>query len=175
MKKYYAVFFVVSFALLFSSCRREDEVLFFIDFEIPEVIGAGLNPIDAHFYNFRNVPTNFEALMTAHNFDTTENYVIEPHSAELFAIFNEGHYNFIRDVKIFIVPTTNPNGRIEVFSRENVLPNTRNQLIVFPWQLDLKKFLTLRETQFLLQLNLRAPSPTSIETRIRLKFQVRRV
>lgn len=175
LKKYYTVIFIGCFVLLLSSCKRSDEVLFFMDFEIPEVIGAGLNPVDAHFYNFRNVPTNFDALMNAHNFDTTENYVIEPHSAELFAIFNEGQYNFVRDIKIFIVPNTNPNGKIEVFSRENVLMNTRNQLIVFPWQLDLKEFLTQRETQFLLQLNLRAPSPTSIETRIRLKFQVRRV
>ena len=173
LKKSYSLIFILFSIILLSSCRKEDEVLFFMDFEIPEVINAGLNPIDAHFYNFRNVPTNFETLMEAHNLDTTQNYVIEPHSAELFGIFNEGDYNFIRDLKIFLIPNTEPNKKVEIFSRENVLPNTRNQLIIFPWQIDLKEYLVHRETQFLLQLNLRAASPTSIETRVRIKFQVR--
>lgn len=144
-----------------------------MDFEIPQQIAAGLNPIDAHFYNFIGVPTNFEALREAYNLDTTQRYVIEPHSAELFGIFNEAPYNFVRDVKIFLVPDLKPNSKLEIFSRENVLPNTGNRLIVFPWQMDLKHQLTQRDVQFLLQLNLRAASPTSIETRIRLRFQVR--
>jgi hypothetical protein len=176
MKGVKNLLFIVSGALillLFGSCRKDPEVLFFMDFEIPQQIGAGLNPIDAHFYNFIGVPTNFESLREAFNLDTNQRYVIEPHSAELFGIFNEAPYNFVRDVKIFLVPDLQPNSKLEIFSRENVLPNTGNRLIVFPWQMDLKKYLTRRDVQFLLQLNLRGASPTSIETRIRLRFQVR--
>lgn len=172
-KKY--LFLTTAILLLFlSSCRKEPEVLFFMEYEIPLSIPAGLNPIDAHFFNFRNVPTNFEPLMESFNLDTS-NYVIEPHSAELVAIFNEAEFNFVRDVKIFIIPNYSSSIRHEVFSRENVLLNTKHQLIVFPWQLDVKEFLKQRETQFLLQLNLRGASPTSIETRIKIRFQVRQL
>lgn len=174
LKKKYLFLTISILVLFFSSCRKEPEVLFYMDYEIPFSMPAGLNPIDAHFFNFRNIPTNFETLMSSYNLDTS-NYVIEPHSAELIAIFNEAEFNFVRDVKIFIIPNYSTSIRHEVFSRENVLLNTKYQLVIFPWQLDVKDHLKHRETQFLLQLNLRGASPTSIETRIRIRFQVRQL
>lgn len=173
----------LSIFLLFA-CSADDLSLAF-RMEYPNqlfTIPAGINPFESHFFVLKDIPTSKDFFFG--NFQQEEITEISALSAILRS--REGisiNFGFIQEISVRIcsdTPLTEqeveekcPRVR-EIFYRDNIPPNIRDQVELIPNGLNLKELLTKDEFSVVVVLRrLREFPPTSINTRFDMSFQAR--
>ncbi|HHS95847.1 MAG TPA: hypothetical protein ENJ45_04590, partial [Phaeodactylibacter sp.] len=111
--------------LLLSNCRKEEEYLFTMDYDLEFTIQPGLSPFGG-IYGFvmEDVPSRFSEYLTANGISQDQIVKITSGRAVLTATASGSGYGFIQDAEIYIsLPDSPANNRL-IFERLSIPPNT---------------------------------------------------
>lgn len=160
---------LVLLGLAFSACSKDRNVLFDLPFELRFEIPAGLNPLDRHFFLIRDVPTNLENFKD--QFQAGDKvFTLHPSTAVLTSITGDVDWTFLREVEVSIFQNNDPNDDQAVFLSDNVPLNAGRNVVVLPFEDDVRDLLEEDRVDFKVSLRLRGTTPTFIESIVSLSF-----
>jgi len=160
--------------LLLSNCQKEEAFLFEIPYVLDFNIPAGLSTFDTHIFEFTNIPTRINNVLTNQNLDAAEIQRINARVGRFSTLFPGQSYNFIREVVVEVFNPQNPTTAVrEIFFRDRILPNTGDELFIDASLPDVKEFLLEDFFNIRIELRLQNISPTLVETRFEFSFVVR--
>lgn len=176
--------FIHFLAIFFLFACNGDDLEFAFRMEYPNrvfEIPAGLNPFESHYFIQSDIATNKDFFFD--NFTDEDITEISPFFARLTSL--EGisiNYGFLEEVSVRICTEEvyNQSEVIEkctreIFYREDIPLNSRNELDLIPNGLNVKELLTRDNFGVVVVLRrLRDFPPTSINTRLEMSFQARR-
>lgn len=149
-------------------CGKDRNVLFDLPFELRFEIPAGLNPLDRHFFLIRDVPTNLEAFKN--QFEAGDKtFSLRPSNAVLSSELGS-EWGFLKEIEIGIFTNNDPDQDREVFLTNDVPLNAGRNVIVLPFEDDVRNLLEEDRVDFKISLRLRATTPAFIESVVNLTF-----
>jgi len=172
MKKILLSIFTV---LIFSSSCKKDEppTLFTMDYTMAFTIPTGLNPFGGiHGVKIRNIPTNIDGYLTANNMQLEDIVEIDQAFARLTADFQGVEYDFIRTATVRIVDSNDSTIYNPIFERLEVPNNTGAVLDMIPTLIDPTEFLKKETFDIWFEMELRDFSPSLLDSRLTLQFNV---
>lgn len=175
--------FIHFLAIFFLFACNGDELDFAFQMEYPNQvfeIPAGLNPFESHFFLQSDIATNKDFFFN--NFTNEDITEISPVFARITAL--EGidiNYGFLEEVSVRICSETVYSQADvvakctrEIFYRDEIPLNSRNELELIPNGLNVKDLLTRDNFGVVVVLRrLRDFPPTSVNTRLEMGFQAR--
>lgn len=161
--------FLVILAISVSSCKKEEEegfeLKYFLNFDIP----AGLNPVQAHFWEIYDIPSEFAAQANVANY--TEEDVRRIHSKFLnLNLRNPSNSDYKWIEKIFLYINTDSLPQAEIGYLEFIPNNAGDQLNLIPSQTDLKGYLTSEEFDLTIEIQPFITSPLTTSNTFDLTF-----
>jgi len=169
MKK---LLFLLLIPFLLSDCKKEDPFLFETNYRADFTIQAGLSPLLTHVFRLPNIPSNIMENLTSRNLTVEDVNSISPKGGQMTAIFNNGAYDFIREVSVNIIsPTT--NRQREVFFHPQVPNNQNGDLSLAGTLVDATDFVLEETFTIEVELMLRRIPDQSIDTRFDFDFIIR--
>jgi hypothetical protein len=159
--------------LLCSTCRKEDNYLFTMDYELDFNIQPGLSPFGGTWVNvISDIPSRFNSYLSANGISEDQIVKITSGSARLVSQFSSSGYGFIQDIEVFISKPNDPGGFRLVFERLSVPQNTGQQVELIGSLIDSKDFLMEETFNINFEMVLRQTSPELINSRLILEFRV---
>lgn len=172
MKK---IFLFVLPILLFCACRGDNqkdvlfEMPYRVDFEIP----AGLNTIEDHYFQFKNMTSLLDSLLDFHGYTHDDISVINPKTARLTAQFSGEEYDFVYEFSLYLYSgETNPETH-EAFWRTEVPLNTNGILDIPGTLLDATEFFLDPRFNAELRFDTRTITSSFVNTQADFTFVVR--
>lgn len=163
------VFFIIS--LLCSGCSNVEEPLFEMRIDADLTIPPGLNSFDTHYFYIRNVPTRYRNFISNDN-DINGIGTVRPSQGLLSALFINIDWAIIREISIHAISGENPNISKEVFYHDRVNIDNVKDLELLSSLSEVKDILLQDFVTLEVRLNLRRTTPTEIESRITMNFNV---
>ncbi len=164
------------FALLIftSSCRKEEPpTLFTMDYDLDFTIPTGLNPFGGIYgVKIRNIPSNIESYLIANNMELEDIVEIDQAFAKLTADFSGVEYGFIRNATVRILESNDSTNYNPIFERLQVPDNTGPILDMIPTLIDPTDFLKRETFDIWFEMELRAFSPSLLDSQLSLQFKV---
>ncbi len=162
---------ILPMVFLFSDCKKDDDILFemeyFHDFTIP----AGLNPFaGTHIFENSNISSNFASIFAANTISAEDLVAINPGTSFLQGKFASPDNGYIQEISIRIFSPDDPTIWREVFYRTNVPENASGDLGLVGTLVDAKDFLTQETFGIRVELRLRDISPETIDMRLNFSF-----
>ena len=162
--------------LPFLSCEKEKNLLFNLPFpNLNFTIPAGVNALEAQYFNIDSVPTNLINVAMAQNFDPNQITAVRPASARLQSLFGNVDFDFVFEMTIQLceVGDKSPNCGREIFWRQPVPQNVGDFVDLIPNENNVLEMLEKDMVNIQIKLaQLRATSPTFIEAQLNLDFSV---
>ena len=169
------LFLFVLPVLLFCSCRGDDEknVLFEMPYRVDFEIPAGLNTIEDHYFQFKNMDSLLDSLLVFHGYTRDDIGVINPRSARLTSLFSGETYDFVFEFSLYLF-----NGEVnlethEAFWRTEVPLNTDGILDIPGTLLDATEFFLEPEFSAELRFDTRLVTNSFVNTQADFIFVVR--
>jgi len=166
-------YLVIALVLTFFSCQKNDEVLFALPLPLLNLtIPAGINPVEAQYFNIDSVPTNLFNVANARNIDLGSVQQVIPATATLRSIFGTD-YSFAFEVTIQLceVGDKSPNCGREIFWRQPVPENIGSFLEFVPNENNVKDALEEELVNIQVKIaQLRSTSPAFIESELLIEF-----
>lgn len=164
---------VLLFVLLTSfSCRKNDDRVRF-DMLYPEVyftIPAGLNPFLIHFIELRDLPVNRAFYFDLNKVTDSTQVRIVPRSARIGSLFADVDFEFVERISILVADAEKPDQFYEIYYRDPVPLNIGPFLDLVPTLLDLQQVVKSDRIHLRIRMQLRAPSPVFVESRLDYSF-----
>ncbi len=162
--------FLVILALTVASCKKDDpsegfELQYLLNLEIP----AGLNPIQAHFWELYDIPTNFVNQADLANVPTTEVQRIHSNFLNL-NLRNPASADFKWIERMYLYINTDSLPQAEIGYLEFVPNNVENQLTLIPSQTDLKDYLSGDNFDLIVEIQPLITSPLTTSNSLDLTF-----
>lgn len=107
-----AVFF--GLLLLLSSCSRDENFLFELEYQASIEIPAGLNPIETHFSRSAEIFTNLTNELNARGLQLSDIRAIQPVEVSLRPNAGVLDYRIFTEMNAFLIPIDDPNDRLEL-------------------------------------------------------------
>ncbi|MEO1515698.1 MAG: hypothetical protein AAFV95_11810 [Bacteroidota bacterium] len=165
------ILFLLPLALLLGSCGKNDEqVLFEIPYQIDFEIPAGLNTLETHVFEIRNIPTRLDSLLSSFGIARADIQSIEPQEAQMDVLIDGLEYGFVRQVNVWVF---DQNRQAESFFRDNVPLNTGNRLTLIPTLLSAQDYLMEDRFNLRVELQMQDFSPQFVPTRLRFIYKVK--
>jgi hypothetical protein len=169
MKKIFLL--VLPFVFLFSNCKRDDNILFEMEYFYNFTITAGLNPFSGtHIFEISDIPSLSAAFFNQNGTTVEELNSINPGIAVLGGTFNSAENSYIQEVSIKIFSKEDPMIEREVFYRDQISLNSSGDLGLIGTLVDAKGFLEKDDFGIRVELRLRDISPETIEMRLDFNF-----
>lgn len=163
---------VLLLPLLLTNCKKEENVLFRMEYNETFEIKAGLNTFETHHFLIQNRNTNINSYLAGYGGDASELMAINPRSARLETLFSNATYDIVLDVSVRIYED-DPNDYKEIFYREDVPLNTGATLDLIPTLVDVKEMMTEDRYNIDVAFLFRNPPPEFIESRLTFDFFVK--
>ncbi len=164
ISKYFILLLVITG--LFS-CRPEVEPIFTMDMEVDFEIPAGLGTLLTHTFVIRDVKNPLDAYLQTFGGDTSAIQSIQAGRGELVSIFSTTNYEFVNRVSVWMVSSSDPNIRRELyyldFNNDN---NNDNRLQMLSAISNVKELLLDETFDLEVKLEFRNFSTTLIENRL---------
>jgi len=173
MKK---LIFVFLLAVVFISCRKDNERSFIFEMEYPVdfTINAGIGPYVSHYFEVQGVQTFADSLFAFHDVDPTTIESILPRKGRLISVFSDVEYDFIKNIEVELYDEVNGSIlRLPAYYRDPVPEKTGDQVDLVSEEVDLKDFILKDKMNFRVKLQLYGAAPKTIESRLILTFAVR--
>jgi len=158
--------------LIISSCRKDEDFLFTMDYDLEVNIQPGLNTIEIHGTVLSDIQTQIEAYLATNGITKNQITKISSGSARMSEQLSGSGYGFIDRVEIYVVNPDDPVDRRLVFERLAVPQNTGQQLELLGSLIDSKAYLTEETFDLNFEIRLRQTSPGLVKTRLQLEFRV---
>ncbi|MFK8008755.1 MAG: hypothetical protein AB8H03_20515 [Saprospiraceae bacterium] len=169
MKKIFLL--VLPFLFLFSNCKKDDDILFEMEYFHDFTITAGLNPFSGtHIFEVTDVPSLSDALFDQNGTTAEELNAINPGTAILRGIFASPDNSYIQEVSVKIFSKEDPTIEREVFYRDQISLNSSGDLGLIGTLVDAKSYLEKEDFGIRVELRLRDISPETIEMRLDFNF-----
>jgi len=172
MKSLYLLIFSI---LLLSSCKKNEEQLFEMAYEFDVIFEAGLTQFQVHFIDTYALDTRLNELLAASGRSRSEISSIVPKSAEMINLQTSVALDFIQDIsfRVFDGSQFTPEEMLniqEVFFRDNLPQDQRTFIDLLPALPDVKDYLLEDKFNIGIRVQLRAPPPSTVDARVRIKF-----
>lgn len=172
------VLIVISFAIAFGSCKKDDPPLFIIPINnVKFTVDATMQPPFTYYIPVNNVLTNAMTIINAHGIDTNEIRSIRPGRATMLALFGEGDLDFLDAVSVRLCPvgSNKENCGQEVFYRDPVPLNPGLELELVPSNVsDVRDFVFPDIINIQVKLErLRNFPQSTFDIRLDMEFEVR--
>ncbi|MFK7809640.1 MAG: hypothetical protein AB8F74_17680 [Saprospiraceae bacterium] len=159
--------------LLFSTCGKDNNFLFTMDYDLEFIIQPGLSPFGGiHGVSIKDIPTQFQNYLASNGITEDQVVKISSGSARISSLLPSSGYGFIQTAEIYI---TNPMDLADtrlVFERLEVPQNTGQQLELLGSLIDSKRFLSEEAFNLNFEIRVRQTSPELIRTRLEVEFRV---
>ncbi len=159
-----------------SACKKDNqkdvlfEMTYRLDFEIP----AGLNVVEDHFFQFRNIESNLDSLLSFHGYTREEIGTINPKSAQLVSVFSGDEYDFVQEFSIYLYDGQKNNLIYEAYWRNEIPFNTGSLLQVPGTLLDATDFFEEDKIHIEARFDTRTTTTSFVNTRMDFTFVARR-
>jgi len=161
--------------LLSLSCNNNNDDRLFemplrdVNFDLP----AGLNTLDAHYFEIKNIPTNTIDVFNTFGANINNITAIEPGKATLINLFGASGFNFCGEIAVRMF-SDNIETRTEIFYLDPVQVDAGPTVNLIPSDVDLTEYLKEETVHIEIKFGrMRTPSPESMEVRLELDFNVR--
>lgn len=169
MKKIFLL--ILPFVFLFSNCRKDEAVLFEMEYFHDFTITAGLNPFSGtHIFEISDIPSLSDAIFSQNGTTAAELNEINPGVAVLRGIFVNPDNGYIQEVSVKIFSKEDPTVEREIFFRDQISFNASGDLGLVGTLVDAKSFLEKEDFGIRVELRLRDISPETIEMRLDFNF-----
>src|SRR5690625_2157778 len=169
----YRFFFYFVIILLNLSCGgRSENVAGQFTIDVPIDIGAGLPPTKTHYFLHRDVEIKFDEYLKTLGLSSKEVTRLEPASAILTMINRGVHWSFVEHATIYVFDPDYPKDEYLAFRTEFIPMNIGENLNILPFQVDLTSFFISSSIGLRAGLHFRGASPQTIESILRLKFNI---
>lgn len=146
---------------------------FYIYKENDITIPPGLSTIETHFFVINNINNTFQAELDSRGIQADQIKSVNAGKGLFTPVFNEFDYGIFREVSIWLVSSTDPSIRKEIYYREQVPLTLKNEMRLLSGISNLKDFLLTEEKYNLeIQLNFRNFVPAKLENRFTYNFAV---
>ena len=154
------------------SCQTDSPSFYLFrenDFTIP----AGLSPYETHFFLTYHIQNNFRKELEERQINPDQIRSVSPGRGSFSPIFQDIEYGLIRDVSIWLVSSSDPSVRKEIYYRDEVPLSQKNELQLLSGIANLKDFLLGQEKYNLeIQLKFRNFVPSNFENRLSYSFAI---
>lgn len=169
MKKIFLL--VLPFVFLFSNCKKDDAILFEMEYFYDFTITAGLNPFSGtHIFEVSEIPSLADAIFSQNGKTAEELNEINPGTAVLRGIFSNPDNGYIQEVSIKIFSKEDPTIEREIFYRDQIALNSSGDLGLVGTLVNAKSYLEKEDFGIRVELRLRDISPETIEMRLDFNF-----
>lgn len=159
--------------LLFSTCRKEGDYLFTMDYDVEFTIQPGLSPFGGVYgFVIDDIPSQFNTYLAANGITADQVVKITSGSAQLSAQLANSGYGFMQDIEVYITKSEDPSDRRLVFERFAVPQNTGQQVELIGTLIDSKSYLMEDNFNINFEVVLRQTSPEQMLNRLQLEFRV---
>lgn len=100
--------------MLLSSCNKDENFLFELEYEASIEIPAGLNPIETHFSRSAELFTNLNNQLAARGLQLSDIRAIQPVEVSLRPNVGILDYRIFTEMNAFLIPIDDPNDRLEL-------------------------------------------------------------
>jgi hypothetical protein len=158
-------------------CKKPgDDARFFIPFRgLDFTIPAGVNPLEAQYFNINDVPTNTLTFLDGNGMDLDEVTSILPVNASITSIFGDANYDFAFEISINICEAgvTDPNCGREAFWRQPVPENIGTFVELNANTSDIQDLLKEEKINIQIKIGqLRGTTTQFVESRLEMDFAV---
>ena len=158
--------------LFLTNCKKDENVLFRMEYTEAFEIQAGLNTFETHHFLLKNINTNINSYLANYGGSASELLAINPRSARLETLFSNATYDIITDISVRMY-LDDPTDYKEIFYREDVPFNTGSNLDLIPTLVDVKEMLTDERYSIDVAFLFRETPPEFIESRLTFDFFVK--
>jgi len=166
--------YVIALLVLMASlsCRKDTDRVRF-DMLYPEVyftIPAGLNPFLIHYIELRDLPLNRAFYFNLNEVKDSASVKILPRNARISSFLGDVDFDFIDRISILVASADKPDQFFELFYRDQIPLNTGPFLDLVPTLLDLQQIASSDRIHLRIRMQLRAPTPVFVESRLDYAF-----
>lgn len=159
--------FSILVSLILISCGADDPVLFTMDMEVDFEIPAGLNTIEKHFFEVKNVPTRSN--LYGSNLQNVSR--IHAHDAILGGRITVADFGIVDRVSVWMISRQDPTLRREIFFQEFVDFDHRGELPLFSSISEVQDIIRDDFVDLEIQLIFRSFTPQLLDSRLRMNFK----
>ncbi len=165
----YIYLFLVLLSLNMSSCTKDNgRHLFDTEIEVNFDIPAGLNNLETHYFNIKNIPSFYEEKKSIYGVSDDDILKSLANRASIIPRFQEVDYGFIRDISIKLYDDEYP--RSEAFYLETVRISEENELNLLSSLTNLKDILSKPTFDLEIRINFKTFTVRTTENKIKLNF-----
>jgi|GEM_PF-2958066 hypothetical protein len=165
----------IVFILLLSFCFscNTEEPAFYVYKENDFVMEVGSGTFATYFATIYNINNNFVKELEAFGISSDQIKAVNSGRGSFVPIFEEVDFDLLRDVSIWLISAEDPSKRKEIYYRDQIPLNQKNELRLLSGLSNLKDFLLTEEKYHLeIQLKFRNLVPANIETRFSYSFAI---
>lgn len=148
-------------------CDSNDPVLFELEMEVDFEIPAGLNTIQRHIFEVKNVPTRI-ALYGA-NLETVSR--IHAHDATIGGRLGNANFGIVDNISVWMISRVDPDLRKEIFFQEFVDFDHMGELNLFSSISEVQDIISDDFVDLEIQFFFRTFTPQNIDSRLSMNFK----
>ena len=164
------IYFSILFALpvFFESCSKNADPVFLVNLQRDFNVEPTLSPIVTHFFELKNIPTNFQSNLDAFGLPQESVSLVSPADATLTTASGFANWSLVNWVEIYAVSRINPNNRLRIYFINERDPGNDNEVRLFNTFADLSEL--MNEETIDLEVRIRTIAPMNGNFRARLLF-----
>ncbi len=159
--------------ILNLNCRKEDEFLFKMPYQLDIRLEPTMNNFDTHYFTFTNVDSNAETFFNQFNVDIATADKINPSFSRLSSFFSSNKLNFIEDMEVGFFendPTDNADFRL-LFYRDNIINNSPD-IDLLPSLLNVHEDAKMEHFNVAVKIKFLTQPPEFIDCRLNFELEV---
>ena len=161
------------FGLCLASCKKEeDPFLFRMEYDQIISLPPGLNTVETYTFVIRDLPTNFQPLLSAHGVTVESVGSVKPGSIRLADELNQLDFNRFEKVSL-LASTGDFKNEKEIGYQETIPLNSSNQLQLFPTLVDARDIFSQNTFNLRLKIKLRNFLTSTSKVRMRISMHAR--
>lgn len=157
----------------FSACKKEDDqFLFRMEYDQIISIPPGLNTVETYTFVLKDLPTNFQALLSTHGLTDEAVRSVNPGAIRLTDELNQLDFNRFEKVSL-LASTGDFKNEKEIGYQETIPLNSSNQLQLFPTLVDARDIFSQQSFNLRLKIKLRNFLTSNSNVRLRIAMSAR--
>jgi len=152
-------------------CVTTEEPLFQMTVQADLTIPPALNNLDTHYFYIRDVPTRYRSYFSG-TWSVDDVATVSPFSGNLESLFVNVDWAIIQEISIHAISGSDPTVSREIFYHDRINRSNVNDLVLINSLSEVKDILLQDFITLEVRLNLWNSTPTEIDTRFTMNFNV---
>ncbi len=164
---------LIGICFWFSACKKEDDqFLFRMEYDQIISIPPGLNTVETYTFVLKDLPTNFQALLSTHGLTDEAVRSVNPGAIRLTDELNQLDFNRFEKVSL-LASTGDFKNEKEIGYQETIPLNSSSQLQLFPTLVDARDIFSQQSFNLRLKIKLRNFLTSNSNVRLRIAMSAR--